>query len=203
MIKLIIGNAVPKVGIVVSIHAANYEIQTFKLPNVNTPEQIKKSDSDLPSHCWSMDQLRQAQSISAPLRLIDLRSELEHSARPIIGAEAIIPEAILEHGISDDTTGITLLLVCSKGMISSLLAGAYAVSGLQMFITSKVVILSCDDCLIVLVGASFVKTVEQKPKALRSSQVKPLRICEYFRLLSLRLTLSACGVFGAIELLVG
>ncbi|MFW2480122.1 MAG: ThiF family adenylyltransferase [Lentimonas sp.] len=123
VVKLIVGSSVPKVGTVVLIHAANYQIQSFQLPGIAPPEFIQTESEQLPLHSWSMDQLCQAQSIDAPLRLIDLRSDAQQAALPLDGAESMSAERILELGLGEELS-TTVLLVCDAGIVSSLLADA-------------------------------------------------------------------------------
>lgn len=120
-IKLIVGHAVPKVGAVISIHAATHQIQAFQLPNVTVPKRIE--DQPLPAHVWTVDRFRQAQSIGEVVRVIDLRSEAELQSESLPGAERMSAEVILEAGLADDGSA-NVLLLCAEGMVSSLLADA-------------------------------------------------------------------------------
>lgn len=120
-IKLVVGQTAPKVGAVVSIHAASHQIQIFQLPNVVAPQRI--ADRPLPAHVWTMDRLRQAQSIGEAVRIIDLRSQAEFVEGALPDAEHLPAEVILEAGLADDGS-VNVLLVCGEGLVSSLLADA-------------------------------------------------------------------------------
>lgn len=124
VVKLIVGSSAPKVGVVVSIQATGHQIQTFKLPQVTAPELIQQTQDPVPAHAWCMDQLRQAQSIAAPLRLLDLRSKAQCAALPLEAAERISAEQLLEAGLGEVQSNTIILLVCGEGVISSLLADA-------------------------------------------------------------------------------
>lgn len=124
VVKLIVGQSVSRMGAVVSIHAASYQIQVFQLPNVTPLKPIQGSSDELSAHSWSMDQLQQAQSIDMPLRIIDLRSDEQQAARALVGAEPMTAESVLEVGLGEGQSLVTVLLVCDAGLVSSLLADA-------------------------------------------------------------------------------
>lgn len=121
VIKLITGNAVPKVGEVCSLQAVSLQLQTFKLPNVSPPELCVSKTASSAEHEWSLEDLRQAQSIGQPLRILDLRAASDFSAGSIADAERMAAETILEEGLS---TSQQIFLVCETGLLSGLLADA-------------------------------------------------------------------------------
>lgn len=120
-IKLIVGQVSLKLGTLISIHASSHQIQAFQLPGGGVPPVFE--GDELPAHLWTIDQLRQAQSIGQSLRVIDLRSQADFSDGSLPDAEHITAEAILEEGLADDGSA-NVLLVCAEGLVSSLLADA-------------------------------------------------------------------------------
>jgi adenylyltransferase/sulfurtransferase len=123
VVKLITGNGVPKVGEVVSIHASRVQIESFRMRGVTAPPLIGDDAVLSAEHSWTVDALRQAQSIGEDLRIIDLRTESQFVAGTIPRAEHLSPEVILEEGLTNDGKRKVLLL-CEEGIISSLLADA-------------------------------------------------------------------------------
>lgn len=119
VIKLITGRDVPKVGQVISVHAAQLQIQGFRLPNVVAPEVVA-SVAALPAHAMTAESLRQAQSIGEAIQVFDLRS---NKTTILPAATKLSAEAILENGLPDCGQS-KVLLVCEQGLVSRLLADA-------------------------------------------------------------------------------
>ena len=120
-IKLIVGNGTPKVGEVVNVHAANLQIQVFRLPGVTVPPVYESAS--LAAHSMSIESLKQARSIGETIRIVDLRSPSVGSLVAIPSAEMVAAEAFLEKGLLQ-LGAQKVLLVCEFGSVSNLLADA-------------------------------------------------------------------------------
>lgn len=121
VVKLITGSSAPQVGVVVSLNSATLQMQAFKLPGIQPPLII--AGGARPAHVWTVDELRQRQSIGEPLRLIDIRPTAQFSEKTIDHAEHLAAEVILEDGLSGDSN-LSVLLFCEEGTVSHLLADA-------------------------------------------------------------------------------
>ena len=121
VIKLITGNAVPKVGEICSLHAVNLQLQSFKLPNVSAPHLIIGDEALTAQHAWTLDDLRQAQSIGESVRIIDLRGTNERATGSLASSERVSAESILE---ADLPASQKVLLFCETGWLSGMLADA-------------------------------------------------------------------------------
>jgi molybdopterin/thiamine biosynthesis adenylyltransferase/rhodanese-related sulfurtransferase len=128
VIKLITGNAPPKVGELCSLHAMQAQIQSFKLPGVTAPALVGAELESTAAHAWTLDRLRQAQSIGESVRIIDLRSEGQFAQGSLAGAERHSAESILAAGLVGEQK---VLLVCEAGWLSSMLAEALRSRGAQ------------------------------------------------------------------------
>jgi rhodanese-related sulfurtransferase len=122
-IKLITGNATPKVGQLVSFDAAGLTLQSFRLPEVTAPHLIADPISAISQHSVSVDALQQALSIHAPLQLLDLRTRTLFEAGTIAGAQHYPAEHILEEGLPDSSAKRRVLF-CQAGGIAQILVDA-------------------------------------------------------------------------------
>ncbi len=122
-IKLITGNAQPKVGQLVSFDADVLALQSFQLPGVQQPTRIDDPAAKSPASGITQEALQQALSIHEPLQLLDLRSRSQYESGSIAGAHHYSAEQILEEGLP--THGASrIVLFCQEGSISQILVDA-------------------------------------------------------------------------------
>lgn len=122
-IKLIVGNAAPQLGKLVSFDAVGLALQSFQLPGVTMPpryEDIAPKESGLG---LSVEALRQALSIHEPIELLDVRDRSQFAAGSIDGARHRPAEAILESGLPENGAA-RFILYCQEGSISQILTDA-------------------------------------------------------------------------------
>jgi len=129
IVKLITGNGVPKVGEVVSLQTASLTVRSYRLPNALKPQLLGVIEQAT-DHGWTVEMLRQKQSIGVGVEVIDLRSKDLFDRAAIPGADNLRPESVLENWIVDDGHQ-SVLLVCEEGIVSSLLAEAIRSRGDQ------------------------------------------------------------------------
>ncbi|MBL6828568.1 MAG: HesA/MoeB/ThiF family protein [Puniceicoccaceae bacterium] len=122
-IKLITGNAVPKIGDLVSLDATGLCLQSFKIPEVILPSAYKDESSRPSTRAMSVDSLQQALSIHEAVQVLDLRSQSLYDEGTIKGAVHYPAEKALEEGLPSNTQG-KVVLVCEEGLISAILADA-------------------------------------------------------------------------------
>jgi adenylyltransferase/sulfurtransferase len=122
-IKLITGNAAPKIGELVSFDAAGLSLQSFKVPGVTEPSSLPDAEVQASACGMSVESLRQALSIHEPLQLLDLRSLTEFERGTIDGAIHYPAERVLEEGLPENNAG-KVVLICEEGLISGILADA-------------------------------------------------------------------------------
>jgi len=123
-IKLITGNAQPKIGELLSFDAAGLSLQSFMMPEVDMPECITTDGAArLSERALSVFALQQARSIHEPMALLDLRSGSDFEKGSIPGAIHYTDEQLLEDGLPQGLTGKVILL-CEEGTISAILADA-------------------------------------------------------------------------------
>ncbi|MEO0511193.1 MAG: HesA/MoeB/ThiF family protein [Verrucomicrobiota bacterium] len=131
VIKLITASAPPKVGELVSFDAEGIALQNFRMPEVQKVEPLPEDKASL-SYSIDTDTLRQAQSISQPLALIDIRSANEFNKGSMNGALHQTAESILESGLEVGAANNSrVILLCEEGLVSAMLVDALRARGME------------------------------------------------------------------------
>lgn len=123
VIKLITGSHPVDLGVVVSVDVPGFELSRFRLPGARPVSPDAAAVADAVHHAWSVERVRQAQSIHEPVCWVDLRDPAEAGAGVLPGAVHLAPEAILE-GTVPLPQASRICLYCENGLVSGLLADA-------------------------------------------------------------------------------
>ena len=122
-IKIITGNAQPKVGVLISLDSEKYDIHIFNSPNVTLPI-LYSDDYDFDSkYAISAKVLQNSITSEEQFVILDIRNKKQFDKSSIQDAINYPAECILEQGFNTDSAG-KILLVCEEGLISSMLANA-------------------------------------------------------------------------------
>ena len=122
-IKLITGNATPKVGQLISLDSEKHDLHIFSIPNV-TPPKLYSGDADCSTKfAVPVKDLEKLIISTEQFVILDIRDKNNFDNSSITGAISYPAEYILENGYDSANTGRVLLL-CDEGLISSMLAKA-------------------------------------------------------------------------------
>lgn len=122
-IKLITGNAIPKVGQLISFDSEKHDLHIFTIPKAVPPKLYGDGADCNTEFAVSVEALEKLIMSTEQFVILDIRDNKEFDNNSIKGAISYPAEYILGNGYDTAIKG-NILLVCEEGLISSMLAKA-------------------------------------------------------------------------------